>query len=600
MEDLVSINNLNIEARTRAGTLKVVNDLSFTIKKSETLCVVGESGCGKSVTALSLMSLLPEGILKVSSGDILFDNTNLAQLSEAELEGIRGNEISMIFQEPMTSLNPLFTVGEQVSEVIRRHKNLNKEKAWASTVELLDAVKIPNPDKRAFDYPFQLSGGQRQRVMIAIALACQPKILIADEPTTALDVTIQAEILALINRLKEETGTAVMFITHDMAVVAQMADRVVVMHPGKKVEEGTVHEIFNNPQHEYTKSLLAAVPKLGEMASKKYPEPMRLVGEKKTKALKPIVGTNEPLLKVNNLVTRYPVKGGVFRRTVARVHAVEDVSFTIMKGKTLSLVGESGCGKSTVGRSLIRLVEPTSGDVNLDGQNILSLNPKDMREARSNIQMVFQDPFSSLNPQRPLFDQVAEPLRNYGTVKREVLQEKIGDLFDRVKLPRSFMQRYPHQLSGGQRQRIAIARALALNPKLIIADEAVSALDVSVQAQVLNLMMELQVDLGLSFLFISHDMAVVERVSHDVGVMYLGRLVEIGPRPSIFRNPQHAYTQDLLKAVPIADPDKRKSERDLNFKPLPSPIHDLTHDPAPSEYKEVAKNHYVLTTDCGY
>ena len=510
MEDLVSINNLNIEARTRAGTLKGVNDLSFTITKSETLCVVGESGCGKSVTALSLMSLLPEGILKVSSGDILFDNTNLAQLSEAELEGIRGNEISMIFQEPMTSLNPLFTVGEQVSEVIRRHKNLNKEKAWVSAVELLDAVKIPNPDKRAFDYPFQLSGGQRQRVMIAIALACQPKILIADEPTTALDVTIQAEILALINMLKQETGTAVMFITHDMAVVAQMADRVVVMHPGKKVEEGTVHEIFNNPQHEYTKSLLAAVPKLGEMASKKYPEPMRLVGEKKTKALKPIVGTNEPLLKVNNLVTRYPVKGGVLRRTVARVHAVEDVSFTIMKGKTLSLVGESGCGKSTVGRSLIRLVEPTSGDVNLDGQNILSLNPKDMREARSNIQMVFQDPFSSLNPQRPLFDQVAEPLRNYGTVKREVLQDKIGDLFDRVKLPRSFMQRYPHQLSGGQRQRIAIARALALNPKLIIADEAVSALDVSVQAQVLNLMMELQVDLGLSFLFISHDMAVVE------------------------------------------------------------------------------------------
>ncbi len=600
MENLVSINNLNIEARTRAGTLKVVNDLSFTIKRSETLCVVGESGCGKSVTALSLMSLLPEGILRVSSGDILFDNTNLAQLPEAELEGIRGNEISMIFQEPMTSLNPLFTVGEQVSEVIRRHKNQNKEKAWASAIELLDAVKIPNPDKRAFDYPFQLSGGQRQRVMIAIALACQPKILIADEPTTALDVTIQAEILALINMLKQETGTAVMFITHDMAVVAQMADRVVVMHPGKKVEEGTVHEIFNNPQHEYTKSLLAAVPKLGDMASKKYPEPMRLVGEKKTNALKPIVGTNEPLLKVNNLVTRYPVKGGVLRRMVARVHAVEDVSFTIMKGKTLSLVGESGCGKSTVGRSLIRLVEPTSGNVNLDGQNILSLNPKDMRKARSNIQMVFQDPFSSLNPQRPLFDQVAEPLRNYGTVKREALQEKIGDLFDRVKLPRSFMQRYPHQLSGGQRQRIAIARALALNPKMIIADEAVSALDVSVQAQVLNLMMELQVDLGLSFLFISHDMAVVERVSHDVGVMYLGRLVEIGPRPSIFRNPQHPYTQDLLKAVPIADPDKRKSERDLNFKPLPSPIHDLSHDPVPSEYKEVAKDHYVLTTDCGY
>ena len=600
MENLVSINNLNIEAQTRSGTLKVVNDLSFTIKKGETLCVVGESGCGKSVTALSLMSLLPEGILKVSSGDILFNNTNLAQLSEAELEGIRGNEISMIFQEPMTSLNPLFTVGEQVSEVIRRHKNLNKEKAWAGAVELLDAVKIPNPDKRAFDYPFQLSGGQRQRVMIAIALACQPKILIADEPTTALDVTIQAEILALINMLKQETGTAVMFITHDMAVVAQMADRVVVMHPGRKVEEGTVHEIFNNPQHEYTKSLLAAVPKLGEMATKKYPEPMRLVGDKKSEALKPIIGTNEPLLKVNNLVTRYPVKGGVLRRIVARVHAVEDVSFTLMKGKTLSLVGESGCGKSTVGRSLIRLVEPTSGNIDLNGQNILSLNPKDMREARSNIQMVFQDPFASLNPTLTLFDQVAEPLRNFGTNNLGELRVKVSNLFDRVKLPLSFMRRYPHELSGGQRQRIAIARALALNPSLIIADEPVSALDVSVQAQVLNLMMELQVDLGLSFLFISHDMAVVERVSHDVGVMYLGRLVEIGPRSSIFRNPQHPYTQDLLKAVPIADPDKRKSETDLNFKPLASPIHDLTYDPEPSEYKEVNRNHYVLTTNCGY
>ena len=600
MEDLLTIKNLNIQARTRAGVLNVVKDLSFSIKKGETLGVVGESGCGKSVTALSVMNLLPEGILSISSGDIIFNDVAITELPENKLENIRGNEISMIFQEPMTSLNPLFTVGDQVSEVVRKHKGLNKDKSWAKAIELLDAVKIANPEKKAFDYPFQLSGGQRQRVMIAIALACQPKILIADEPTTALDVTIQAEILALINRLKEETGTAVMFITHDMAVVAQMADRVVVMYQGKKVEEGTVNEIFNNPQHDYTKALLAAVPKLGEMASKKYPEPMKLVGEDSTNNPKPIVGTEEPLLKVNNLVTHYPVKGGVFRRTVAQVHAVEDVSFTIMKGKTLSLVGESGCGKSTVGRSLIRLVEPTSGEVDLDGQDILSLAPKDMREARSNIQMVFQDPFASLNPQMLLVDQVAEPLRNYGTLKGSALQERIEVLFDRVKLPRSFMRRYPHELSGGQRQRIAIARALALNPKLIIADEAVSALDVSVQAQVLNLMMELQVDLGLSFLFISHDMAVVERVSHDVGVMYLGRLVEIGPRPSIFRNPQHPYTQDLLRAVPIADPNQRKTERDLNFKPLPSPIHDLSHEPVPSEYKEVSKNHFVLTTDCGY
>lgn len=600
MSTLLSVNNLNIEAHTRMGVVRVVKDLSFSIKQGETLGVVGESGCGKTVTALSIMKLLPKETLKISSGNIIFDNKAINNLSDSELEKIRGNEISMIFQEPMTSLNPLFTVGEQVAEVVRRHKNVSKERAWKRAIELLDLVKIANPDKKVSDYPFQLSGGQRQRVMIAVALACEPKILIADEPTTALDVTIQAEILALINRLKDETGTAVMFITHDMAVVAQMADRVIVLYPGEKVEEGTVHEIFNNPKHEYTKSLLAAVPKLGEMASRKYPEPMRLMGKGDTQIIEPIIGTDEPILSVKKLVTRYSIRGGLFQRIKAKVHAVEDISFNIMKGKTLSLVGESGCGKSTVGRSLIRLVEPASGEVYLDGQNILDLNLKDVRHARSKIQMVFQDPFASLNPQRPLFDQVAEPLRNYGIFKLEELQKRIGDLFDRVKLPQSFMRRYPHQLSGGQRQRIAIARALALNPKVIIADEPVSALDVSVQAQVLNLMMELQVDLGLSYLFISHDMAVVERVSHDVGVMYLGRLVEIGPRQAIFRNPHHPYTKDLLKAVPIADPSKRKTEREMNFKPLPSPIHDLTHDPKPSEYKKIAKDHYVLTTDCGY
>ena len=600
MSTLLSVNNLNIEAHTRTGVVQVVKDLSFSIRQGETLGVVGESGCGKTVTALSIMKLLPKETLKISSGNIIFNNKAINNLSDSELEKIRGNEISMIFQEPMTSLNPLFTVGEQVAEVVRRHKNVSKERAWKRAIELLDLVKIANPDKKVSDYPFQLSGGQRQRVMIAVALACEPKILIADEPTTALDVTIQAEILALINRLKDETGTAVMFITHDMAVVAQMADRVIVLYPGEKVEEGTVHEIFNNPKHEYTKSLLAAVPKLGEMASRKYPEPMRLMGKGDTQIIEPIIGTDDPILSVKKLVTRYSIRGGLFQRIKAKVHAVEDISFTIMKGKTLSLVGESGCGKSTVGRSLIRLVEPASGEVYLDGQNILDLTLKDVRHARSKIQMVFQDPFASLNPQRPLFDQVAEPLRNYGIFKLEELQKRIGDLFDRVKLPQSFMRRYPHQLSGGQRQRIAIARALALNPKVIIADEPVSALDVSVQAQVLNLMMELQVDLGLSFLFISHDMAVVERVSHDVGVMYLGRLVEIGPRQAIFRNPHHPYTKDLLKAVPIADPSKRKTEREMNFKPLPSPIHDLTHDPKPSEYKKVAKDHYVLTTDCGY
>ncbi len=604
-EPVASFKNLRVEFDTKDGKVVAVEDISFDIKPKQTVCLVGESGSGKSVSSLSMMRLVEFGGGTLAGGQLFFNRkksgvVDVVKSNQSVMRSIRGNEIGMIFQEPMTALNPVFTVERQLTEGLIVHKGLNRSGAKKRALELMKLAKIPEPERRLKQFPHELSGGMRQRVVIAIALACEPRLLIADEPTTALDVTIQAEILALINRLKEETGTAVMFITHDMAVVAQMADRVVVMYQGKKVEEGTVHEIFSNPKHDYTKSLLAAVPKLGEMASKKYPEPMKLVGEGSSKKPQPIVGTEQALLKVNNLVTHYPVKGGVFRRTVARVHAVEDVSFTIMKGKTLSLVGESGCGKSTVGRSLIRLVEPTSGKVDLDGQDILSLAPKDMREARSNIQMVFQDPFASLNPQMLLVDQVAEPLRNYGTLKGKDLEERIAVLFDRVKLPRSFMRRYPHELSGGQRQRIAIARALALNPKLIIADEAVSALDVSVQAQVLNLMMELQVDLGLSFLFISHDMAVVERVSHDVGVMYLGRLVEIGPRPSIFRNPQHPYTQDLLKAVPIADPNQRKSERDLNFKPLPSPIHDLSHDPGPSEYKEVAKNHFVLTTDCGY
>ena len=413
-------------------------------------------------------------------------------------------------------------------------------------------------------------------------MACEPRLLIADEPTTALDVTIQAEILALMDRLKRETGTAVMFITHDMAVVAQMADRVVVMYRGNKVEEGTVEEIFENPQHDYTKALLAAVPKLGEMKGKAFPEPMRLLGTEND-TIVPIKDSNEPLLTVKNLTARFPVKGGLFRRTIAQVHAVEDISFTINKGQTLSLVGESGCGKSTAGRALIRLVEPHAGSVNLDGQEVLELSAKAMQQARLNIQMIFQDPFASLNPQMQLYDQVAEPLRNYKNIINEDINKKIEMLFDRVELPRSFMRRFPHELSGGQRQRVAIARALALNPKLIIADEAVSALDVSVQAQVLNLMMELQSELGLSFLFISHDMAVVERVSHRVGVMYLGRIVEIGSRSAVFENPQHAYTKALLKAVPIADPRKRKKEKDLNFKPIPSPIHPSGYSPEPSE-----------------
>lgn len=604
IEPIAQIEKLRVEFQTKDGPVVGVEDISFDINSGETVCVVGESGSGKSVSSLSLMRLVEFGGGKIAGGRLMFervggDTIDLAQAPNTQMRAIRGNEIGMIFQEPMTALNPVFTVSRQLTEGLRLHKGLSRRQAEKRALELMRQVRIPEPEQRLKQYPHELSGGMRQRVVIAMALACEPRLLIADEPTTALDVTIQAEILALIDRLKRETGTAVMFITHDMAVVAQMADRVVVMFRGKKVEEGTVEEIFEAPQHPYTKALLAAVPKLGEMTGKQYPEPMRLLGTKDSEIV-PIKGTDEVLLSVKNLTTRFAVTGGLLRRTVANVHAVEDLSFTINKGQTLSLVGESGCGKSTAGRSIIRLIEPLTGAIELDGKDIMALNQHDLRIARLDMQMIFQDPFASLNPQMQLSDQVAEPIHNFATLKGKDVSERVEMLFDRVELPRSFMRRYPHELSGGQRQRVAIARALALNPKLIIADEAVSALDVSVQAQVLNLMMELQAEWGVSFLFISHDMAVVERVSHQVGVMYLGRIVELGPRAAVFENPQHPYTQALMKAVPIADPRQRKRESDLNFKPIPSPIHLASYTPEPSIYREVAPGHLVLETDSGY
>ncbi len=603
-QPIAQIRKLRVEFQTKDGPVVGVEDVSFEVHPGETVCIVGESGSGKSVSSLSLMRLVEFGGGKIAGGELLFDRRggdemNLADADQDLMKQIRGNEIGMIFQEPMTALNPVFTVGRQLTEGLRIHKNMSRAQAEARALGLLKQVRIPEPERRLKQYPHELSGGMRQRVVIAMAMACEPRLLIADEPTTALDVTIQAEILALMDRLKRETGTAVMFITHDMAVVAQMADRVVVMYRGNKVEEGTVTEIFEAPRHDYTKALLAAVPKLGEMRGKSAPEPMKLLGVE-GQNIAPIPGTEDVLLTVRNLTTRFPVKGGLLRRTISNVHAVEDVSFTLNRGQTLSLVGESGCGKSSAGRSILRLVEPLSGEVNLDGVDIMKLDQKGLRKARLDMQMIFQDPFASLNPQMQLVDQVAEPMRNYGVASGSDLQDRVAQLFDKVHLPRSFMRRYPHEMSGGQRQRIAIARALALNPKLIIADEAVSALDVSVQAQVLNLMMELQSELELSYLFISHDMAVVERVSHHVGVMYLGRIVELGTRGRVFENPQHPYTQALMKAVPIADPNKRKTEKDLNFKPIPSPIHPVDYTAEPSEYREVEPGHFVLITDSGY
>ncbi|NVK46199.1 MAG: ABC transporter ATP-binding protein [Rhodobacteraceae bacterium] len=597
---LIDVSHLRVEFPTRGGTVVGVKDVSFTIAPGETLCVVGESGSGKSVSSLAIMRLIEFGGGKIAEGDIKLRKgeqiIDLTAMNPEKMRALRGNDIGMIFQEPMTSLNPVFTIERQLCEGLRVHKGMTKDQARVRAIELMKDVRIPEPERRLSQYPHELSGGMRQRVMIAMAMACEPKLLICDEPTTALDVTIQAEILALIDRLKREHGTAVLFITHDMAVVAQMADRVLVMFRGDVVEEGRVEEIFETPKEEYTKALLAAVPKLGEMTGKPAPEPMRLIGVPQGE-IKPVPYAPEgtaPVLEVKNLVTRFPVKAGLLRKTVANVHAVEDVSFSIKPGETLSLVGESGCGKSTCGRSVLRLVEPQAGSILLDGKEVLDQGPGDLRRLRQDMQMIFQDPFASLNPQVRLVDQVAEPLRNYGLAHGSEVNDRVANLFDRVELPRSFMKRYPHELSGGQRQRIAIARALSINPKLVIADEAVSALDVSVQAQVVNLLMELQAELGIAMLFISHDMAVVERVSHHTAVMYLGRIVEIGPRQAVFENPQHDYTKSLMLAVPIADPRNKKISSNLSFKPIPSPIFPADHAPAKSTYREVAKDHFVL------
>ena len=601
---ILDVNSLKVNFQTKTGKVTGVKDLSFSIFPGETVCLVGESGSGKSVSSLSIMRLVEFGGGKIDSGSIMFSSNSKAEkdlidFNQKDMRGIRGNEIGMVFQEPMTALNPVFTVKRQLTEGLCIHKKMGKKEAQLEALNLLKSVRIPEPERRLNQYPHELSGGMRQRIVIAMALACKPRILIADEPTTALDVTIQAEILTLLNRLKQETGTSILFITHDMAVVAQIADRVVVMYNGEKVEEGTVNQIFNNPAKDYTKKLISSVPKLGAMMGKKYPEPLELSSKDKLKT-KRIVGTKKPLLEVKNLVTRYPVMGGMFRKKIANLHAVEDVSFTINKGQTFSLVGESGCGKTTIARTILRLEESVSGEVWIEGVDVLKQNKKELLKQRLNMQMVFQDPYGSLNPVMKLFDQVAEPLINYKINQGAELNKMISELFDKVKLPRAFLNRYPHELSGGQRQRVAIARALALNPKLLILDEAVSALDVSVQASVINLLLDLQHELGLSYLFVSHDMAVVERVSHYVGVMYLGRMVEIGDRQTIFSNPTHPYTKALMKAVPIADPKKRFRGDDINFKAISSPIRSLDFVPDASSYKKIKKDHYVLDNDIGY
>ncbi|KKL33354.1 glutathione ABC transporter ATP-binding protein [Burkholderia contaminans FFH2055] len=614
---VVAVDDLSVTFRREGATFDAVRNVSFHVDRGETLAIVGESGSGKSVTSLALMRLVEHGGGAITSGRIAFRRrggaiVDLAQASGATMRGIRGADIAMIFQEPMTSLNPVFTVGDQISEAIALHQSKSPSEARAETLRLLELVRIPEARRVFARYPHQLSGGMRQRVMIAMALSCRPSLLIADEPTTALDVTIQAQILQLVRGLQDEMNMGVIFITHDMGVVAEVADRVLVMYRGEKVEEGESDRIFAAPEHRYTRALLAAVPKLGSMQGTDAPEKFPLLkveGASATPATTacaandaaqpPVDHAAPPILRVRDLVTRFPVKSGVFGRVSQYVHAVERVSFELRAGETLALVGESGCGKSTTGRSLLRLVESQSGSIEFDGRDISAMKGHDLQALRRNIQFIFQDPFASLNPRLTVGFSIMEPLLVHGVASGREAQARVDWLLDKVGLPPEAARRYPHEFSGGQRQRIAIARALALNPKVVIADESVSALDVSVQAQIVNLMLDLQRELGVAYLFISHDMAVVERISHRVAVMYLGQIVEIGPRRAVFEAPQHPYTKKLMSAVPVADPARRHAPRQLAADEIPSPIRAVGDEPAVTPLVAVGPDHYVATHRVG-
>ncbi len=613
-ERLIEVRDLRVHFSVDGDTVKAVDGVSWHIDRGETLAVVGESGSGKSVSAMALMRLTDTTGGKIVSGEVLFRREDGAAIDVVHqpahtMREIRGNEISMIFQEPMTSLNPVFTVGFQICEAIRLHQNKSEREATELALEVLNLVRIPEAHERINHYPHQLSGGMRQRAMIAMALACRPALLIADEPTTALDVTIQAQILDLIKLLQREIGMSVLFITHDMGVVAEVADRVVVMLQGKKVEEGNTLDIFNNPQHPYTKALLDAVPRLGSMHGttlpRKFPKidtdaitvetiETPVTDAREEQHVDTVKHDEAPLLEVQNLTTRFDIGRGFFGKPSGCIHAVENVSFTLQPGETLALVGESGCGKSTTGRSILKLEQPTRGSVKFRGRELVALNRKEMEPLRRDMQMIFQDPFASLNPRMAVGAMIAEPMKIHKLARGAELTERVVALLRRVGLEPEQASRYPHEFSGGQRQRICIARALALNPKLMIADEAVSALDVSIQAQIINLMMDLQAEFGLSYLFISHDLAVVERISHRVAVMYLGEIVEMGPRRAVFEDPRHSYTKKLMSAVPIADPSKRRTELRLITDEIPSPLQEPGFEPQLRSMQEVSPGHFVM------
>ena len=576
---LLEFKNLVTEFHTEGTTVKAVNNISFTLNKGETVGIVGESGSGKSVTSLSAMRLIPSPPGKISGGEIIFHKKNgekvdLLKASEEEMRSYRGNDIAMIFQEPMTSLNPVFTCGDQVLEAIMLHQKLDKNEAKNLTIELFKKVQLPDPERIFSTYPHQISGGQKQRVMIAMAMSCEPSVLIADEPTTALDVTVQKTILQLMQDLQKEQDMGIMFITHDLGVIAELADKVVVMYKGKIVEQGNVWDIFTNPQHPYTKGLLACRPPLEKRYSflptvsdfmkiddqgniidnnisvEEFTKKL-VISESERKAKQKILFEKEPVLKLKNLKTYFPIRNGFFGGISSYVKAVNDVTFDVYPGETLGLVGESGCGKTTIGRTILRLEEPTEGSMIYKGQDIAKMNAEELREFRKEVQIIFQDPYSSLNPRMTIGNAIMEPMQVHNILASDdERKEKVKELLSKVSLDPSHFYRYPHEFSGGQRQRIGIARALAVDPKFIICDESVSALDVSVQAQVLNLLNDLKDEFGLTYIFISHDLSVVKYMSDRMVVMQEGKIEEMGDADQIYNSPKTEYTNRLIDAIP--------------------------------------------------
>ena len=611
-QPLLSVRDLSVEFDTPAGPtgrFRAVDGLSFDVRAGRTLAIVGESGSGKSVTSQAVMRLTDYSGGHIVAGQALFHSPthgplDMAQADDDTLRSIRGNEIAMIFQEPMTSLNPVFTIGNQIAEALILHQAMTPSQARTEARTLLEKVRLPDAERLLDAYPHALSGGMRQRVMIAMALSCRPALLIADEPTTALDVTIQAQILNIIRELQQDLNTAVVFITHDMGVVAQMADEVVVMWRGRCVEQGSVTQIFSAPQHPYTRALLSAVPRLGSLTGQPLPRRTPLIvldgvgADAKprtigTEQVQDTVDASAPLLQVDKLTTRFDVGHTFLGRVTHRVHAVEEVSFDIYPGETLALVGESGSGKSTIGKTLQQLVRATSGTVQFAGLDIARLDAAGRQRLRQEIQYIFQDPFASLDPRKTVGFSIAEPIHTHRLLEgASAIKARLAELLADVGLKPEHQHRYPHELSGGQRQRVCIARALACKPKLIIADESVSALDVSIQAQIIDLLMALQAERKLSYLFITHDMAVVEKISHRVAVMYLGQIVEIGSRRDIFENPQHTYTRKLLAAVPVAEPGRHIDARLIQGE-IPSPVRQVGNEPAILKFTQVAPGHRV-------